>query len=529
MKKYFAILCAAVALVACNKNNEIVIPEEDGQDLREVTFNFTVNQASDTKAKTDWADGDVVYIFFKNIEEKFVKMSFDGADWTTVASPEPFVASDFSGIADEDKKLTAIHFPSFVNAVSVYYDDENDIFTFLDNAGEKIYTYYMYASPVSYTVEDPAEVHAGITMIKPANFVQFFVPMEAEELALNHGYRFVESHLQPIACKSVALDGSINIDDTRSAGYSLKGYRTTNNVAGIMFSGYLSTAGSPTAYNFNLVTNKSEEKPYALGTQTIGGTKTINSGVIFNLPITSNTAEGYWSALEPWVDLGLASGTKWATGNLDATAGTTKIADPEAEGQFFMWGATAGQSWNEIAFDPAFIPAPEICPYYVDRVYNDTKSTWEYRFNKYKIRAAYSIGDLDNKWVLDDGDNAAIQITGGRYTIPDQSQCNELAGAYSGGVRTGGIPIKWRSIAQGYTIPGYLMTGNNGIILFLSAPGQTTNSGTERSNYGDGFYWSRTIYADSQYAKIIQLNSTWMGFGNIHLRFTGHTIRPVLN
>jgi hypothetical protein len=290
-----------------------------------------------------------------------------------------------------------------------------------------------------------------------------------------------------------------------------------------MFSGYLSTAGSPTAYSFNLVTNKSEEKPYALGTQIIGGTKTINSGVIFNLPISSNTADGYWSALEPWVDLGLASGTKWATGNLDATAGTTKIADPEAEGQFFSWAATTGQSWNGIEFDPAF--TKDNCPYYYDT--QDGKL----RFSKYTYRSQYAKdGVPDNKWVLEDMDNAAIQLTGGKYTIPDGTDCQEIAGTCSGGVRTGGLPIRWRYVSQGYSIPGYLMTGNNGIILFLSAAGQASNNGgTERSNYGDGFYWCRRMYADNYYALIIQLNSSWMGYGFIHVRQVGHTIRPILN
>lgn len=519
MKKYFAILFAAIAFTACNKMNE-VNNLDNQKDQTPVTFKFSVNQADDTKAKTDWADGDVVYVFFKDIGEKFIKMSYNESTWTTIASPEPFVAGDFLPISDENKKLTAIHFPAFVGEVSVYYDDVNEEFTFL-NADGKIYTYYMYASPVTYTIDGETEVHAGINMSKPANFVQFFVPIEAAELALNHGYRLVESNLQPKACESVALDGTINLDESLAAGYALKGYRTSNGTKGngVIFSGYLGTAGTQTTYNFSLVTNQSEAKPYALGTQTLSGTRNIPGGVIFNLPNNANI----WTTLAPWVDLGLASGTKWATGNLDATAGTTKIAAPEAEGQFFMWGSTVGYSYNGAEFDINFSDLSN-CPFYTGVV--DGKHT----FNKYTIRAPYAYGGIiDNKYFLEPCDDAAYSLTGGEYTIPTLDQITEIAGNYNYSEKThsGGIPYKFKYEAAGYAIRGDLLTGYNGISIFIPACGKA--NGTSKDPYGNGFYWSKRVYADSWYGMIMQTNSTYMTSGTINPRWSGYNIRPVIN
>lgn len=521
MKKYFAILFAAIAFTACNKMNE-VNNLDNQKDQTPVTFKFSVNQNDDTKAKSSWASGDVVYVFFKGIGEKFIKMSYDGTNWTTTASPEPFVAGDFSGIADENKKLTAIHFPAFVGEVSVYYDDVNEEFTFL-NAEGKIYAYFMHASNTAYTIEGEAEVHAGINMSKPAGFVQFFIPMDAAELALNHGYRLAESNVQPKACESVALDGTINLDESLAAGYAMKGYPTTNEGKGdgFMFSGYVGTTGTPTAYTFNLVTNMSEAKPYALGTQTLSGTKTINSGVILNLP---NNASASWSTLAPWVDLGLASGTKWATGNLDATAGTTKIAAPEAEGQFFTWASTTGYSYDGSSFPIDFNERTTYCPYYAGYI------DGYHKFSKYTIRANFAIdpSNLDGKYFLEDEDNAAYQLTSGAYTIPTPNQLQEITGVYDYGEKktTGGISRKWCSVAKGYTIPGWLMTGNNGISILITAPGSAT--GTTKTDYGNGYYWSSRVYADSWYAQITQLNSTYITTGNIQPRFLGYTIRPVI-
>ena len=323
MKKILAFLCAASALLACNKVNDNTTSEEGNLDQKIVSFNFSIKQdGGDTKAKTGFESGDKVLVFFEGVAEKYVTLSYNGLTWTADPS-EQLYTSDFSG---KNMKLNAIHFPSFVGEVTVSY--ESSSFSF-KSGDEYIYTYYMYASDVDYEVS-ATEITATIEMYKPAGFVQFFVP----GTSASNAYRLVESHLQPKACSSIAVDGEISTD-AKTAGYAVKGYPASNNsTEGTMFSCYVTSTGEATSYNFSLVTYISEAKPAALGTQTLSGTKTISSGVILNLPAPSGT----WSTITPFVDLGYAGGPLWATGNLKEDDGF--IADPLTADYYYRYGYT---------------------------------------------------------------------------------------------------------------------------------------------------------------------------------------------
>ena len=328
MKKFLAFLIAAFAFLACEDIN--VSPEGEDVDPRVVSFNFSLKKDyADTKAKMFFENGDKVYIFFEGVANKYVKLSYDGKDWTATASAD-LMMSDFAG---KNGKLNAIHFPSFVGEITVSYGD--DAFSFKDAAGNAIYTYYMSASDVDYTLSSTT-LSATINVTKPDGFVQFFVPINRD----GHGFRLLESHLQPRACTSVSLDGTINIDASKPAGYVVKGYPASNDNGsgskdGIMFSGYLSSTGTPTDYRFSLVTYISEEKPAALGTQVLSGSQTVNSGVILNLPNPSNGSA--WTNMDYFVDLG-DEGPLWATGNLDKT--NNRIVSPLLPGEYFQWDAS---------------------------------------------------------------------------------------------------------------------------------------------------------------------------------------------
>ena len=329
MKKFLVFLIAAFAFLACENIN--VSPEGEDVDSRVVSFKFSLKKDyADTKAKMFFENGDKVYIFFEGVANKYVKLSYDGKDWTATASAD-LMMSDFAG---KNGKLNAIHFPSFVGEITVSYGD--DAFSFKDAAGNSIYTYYMSASDVDYSLSSTT-LSATINVTKPDGFVQFFVPINRD----GHGFRLLESHLQPRSCTSVSLDGTINIDASQPAGYVVKGYPASNDNGsgskdGIMFSGYLSSAGTPTDYHFSLVTYISEEKPAALGTQVLSGSQTVNSGVILNLPNPSNGSA--WTNMDYFVDLG-DGGPLWATGNLDKT--NNCIVGPLQSGEYFQWGATS--------------------------------------------------------------------------------------------------------------------------------------------------------------------------------------------
>lgn len=99
-----------------------------------------------------------------------------------------------------------------------------------------------------------------------------------------------------------------------------------------------------------------------------------------------------------YVDLGLPSGTLWATMNIGASNETER-------GLFFQYASIIGE-------DDCNNKYP--CPYSS----NGTK------FTKYNIEETY--GPIDNKVTLDSEDDAAHVVWGGDWKIPTSSQFNEL-------------------------------------------------------------------------------------------------------
>ena len=158
-----------------------------------------------------------------------------------------------------------------------------------------------------------------------------------------------------------------------------------------------------------------------------------------------------------WVDLGLPSGTIWATRNVGASS-------PEDYGDYFAWGETEPKDiynwetymWWREAVDP-----------------------YMSGYTKYSHYLAY-YNSPDNKWELDPEDDAAcVHYPGGR--LPSENQVIELCNSCT---------WQW---TQYNGVDGMLVTGPNGNTMFLPAAGSRWNSSLDNaSSYG--FYWSRTLY-----------------------------------
>ena len=340
MKKTIITLFALLALLACNKEADT---QEPSMDNTPVSFNLKVDRMDSkaTKAtlKADWADGDVVYVFFDAIPGKYIKKSFDGTDWSDSYPGGEFVSGDFSESGPAaSPKMTAVWFPQ--GEVTVTYADSKFSFTIND---EKIYSHYMSVY-TDYTV-DGTTVSGELQMEKPAGFVQFFVPgIDPDDIPT---YRFMESHFTPKACDYVALAGDVS-ESALTAGYSVKGmaFTTDNSVSGVLFGGYLASAGEATDYTFSLVKELSVEKPAAVGTYTLSGTRTIAEGTSMSFPATSSWTYGQY------VDLGI--GTKWATGNVSGnTQGNGTIVSPLEAGDYYSWMRTSFDQSEEGGTDTA--------------------------------------------------------------------------------------------------------------------------------------------------------------------------------
>ena len=185
-----------------------------------------------------------------------------------------------------------------------------------------------------------------------------------------------------------------------------------------------------------------------------------------------------------YVDLGLPSGTLWATCNVGANS-------PEEYGDYFAWGETEPKStyyWSTYKW----------C--------NGTSST----LTKYCTNSSY--GTVDNKMELETEDDAATANWGEEWRMPTIEQQQELIDncTWTWTTRNG--------------VNGQLITGPNGNTLFLPAAG---GRGAGLLDEPFGSYWSRTVFtSDPYYAKYMDLYSGGLTLYHFN-RFNGFTVRPV--
>lgn len=201
-----------------------------------------------------------------------------------------------------------------------------------------------------------------------------------------------------------------------------------------------------------------------------------------------------------YVDLGLPSGTLWATCNVGADT-------PEDYGYYFAWGETQPKSmynWSTYKWMKEGYSDWKGCSKYTVAD-NQTSGCW------------YNNGTFigDNKTELDLEDDAAYMNWGEGWRMPSDAQLTEL--------RTNCI---WTWTTQNGK-NGYLVKSkNNGASLFLPAAGYYYDSSLYDAG-SNGYYWSRSLYSGySLSAYYVYFNSGGVlrdGNG----RYYGRSVRPV--
>ena len=196
-----------------------------------------------------------------------------------------------------------------------------------------------------------------------------------------------------------------------------------------------------------------------------------------------------------WVDLGLPSGTLWATCNVGADT-------PEGYGDYFAWGETAPKddySWETYKWcNGSFRTQMKYC----------TSSDFGYN------------GFVDNKTELDPEDDAAYVNWGPSWRMPTTEQQQELRDICT-----------WTWTQQN-GVNGKLVTGPNGNTIFLPVAGSRYFDRFSKVG-SHGWYWSRTLGSDDTDADIYSDVAFFLGFDSETLgwssyyRYCGHTVRAV--
>lgn len=185
-----------------------------------------------------------------------------------------------------------------------------------------------------------------------------------------------------------------------------------------------------------------------------------------------------------YVDLGLPSGTLWATMNVGANS-------PEEYGDYFAWGETA--------------PKQE---------YTQQNYEWydysHLTFTKYCTN--WMFGPTDNKTDLDPEDDAATVNWGEPWRLPTLEQIQELVDNCS---------WKW-TLRNGEL--GQLVTGPNGNTLFLPSTGMRDTSLINADWLG--VIWSRTLFTEPTCGYVLEYHGGGLYVDNTH-RSWGCPVRAV--
>lgn len=196
-----------------------------------------------------------------------------------------------------------------------------------------------------------------------------------------------------------------------------------------------------------------------------------------------------------YVNLGLPSGTLWATCNIGANS-------PEEYGDYFAWGETEGYNSGKTNFS-----------------WDTYKWCKDFgNFTKYCTENDYGI--VDNKTELDLEDDAAYVNWGPDWHMPSIEQLKEL-------IDNDYTNSEWTSLNG---VNGYKITSKiNANSIFLPAAGCRSDSSLYcAGSFGD--YWSRTLYASNLFnARYLYFRSSDSRciYTDDDNRCSGQSVRPV--
>ena len=196
-----------------------------------------------------------------------------------------------------------------------------------------------------------------------------------------------------------------------------------------------------------------------------------------------------------YVDLGLTSGTLWATMNVGATSETDY-------GSYFQWGDTVDKrdadcSWSTYKYGDGF------------------------NFSKYNTGLNDIGGTIDNKLTLDLEDDAARANMKGDWRMPSLVLIEELVEETKN---------EWVTNYKSSRINGRKFTSkaDPSKYIFIPASGVRSGSSFNISQNTEGRIWASSLRTPPQHsASFLDFNSDYVSMSSTG-RYYGHSVRGVL-
>ncbi len=203
------------------------------------------------------------------------------------------------------------------------------------------------------------------------------------------------------------------------------------------------------------------------------------------------------SVSHEYVDLGLPSGTLWATCNIGAE-------NPEDYGDYFAWGETEGYNSGKTTFD------------WSTYMYcNGSQTT----LTKYCNKSSYGYnGFTDTLTELESTDDAAYANWGADWRMPSKEQFDEL-------INSSYTTTTWTT--QNGVYGRKITSKSNGNSIFLPETGYRDGSSLNRGG-SSSYYWSRTLYTSgASHAYALYFDSINIYTNISYNRYNGRSVRPV--
>lgn len=205
-------------------------------------------------------------------------------------------------------------------------------------------------------------------------------------------------------------------------------------------------------------------------------------------------------------DLGLPSGTLWATMNVGATS-------PEGYGDYFAWGETEpyynGDSQSPLTWKTGKTAGYNWASYTKFGTY-DLSAYPDYGFTKYNT--------TNGPTILESADDAATANWGSAWRMPTHDEWKELIN---------NTDHEWATI-NGVNGRKFMKKTDRSVFIFLPAAGFRGGSGLNDQG-SSGHYWSSELVEDyPDGAWDLRFGSGAVGANYRSGRSGGYSVRPVL-